>query len=115
MEMQFSTLDHDIRMVKLTGKLDIIGTGEIETQFAGYCSGEKVRVIVDLAGVEFLASIGIRLLMLNAESIAKRGGKMVIIHPIPDVKHILEVTGIPDIIPVYTSLESAETVLMAPS
>jgi len=113
MDMQFSNLDHDVRMIKLAGKLDIVGTGEIETKFAGYCSGENVRVIVDLAGVEFLASIGIRLLMLNAKSIAKRGGKMVIINPNPEVKHILEVTGIPGIIPIYSSLESAETVLMA--
>jgi len=111
MEMQFSTLGHDIRMIKLAGKLDITGTGEIETRFAGYCSGNGVRVIVDLAGVDFMASIGIRLLMLNAKSIARRGGGMVIIHPIPDVKRILEVTGIPEIIPIYSSLESAETVL----
>ena len=113
MEMQFSTLDHDIRIIRLAGKLDVAGTGEIETGFAGYCSGNGVRAIVDLAGVNYLASTGIRLLMSNAKSITKRGGKMVIIHPAPDVKHVLEVTGIPGVIPVYSSLESAETVLTA--
>ena len=113
MEMQFSKFDNDIRMIKLNGKLDIIGTGEIETKFAGYCSGENVRVIVDLSEVSFLASIGIRLLMLNAKSVNKRGGKMVILNPIPDVQHVLEVTGMPGIIPIYSSLESAEVVLTA--
>jgi anti-sigma B factor antagonist len=113
MELQYSKLDNDIRMIKLIGKLDIVGTGEIETKFTGYCAGEKVRVIVDLSEVSFLASIGIRLLMLTARSVNKRGGKMVIVKPIPDVQHVLEVTGIPAIIPIYSSLESAETVLMA--
>jgi anti-anti-sigma regulatory factor len=42
-----------------------------------------------------------------------RGGKMVIVNPITDVKQVLEVTGIPAIIPIYYSFESAETVLMA--
>lgn len=113
MEMQFSKLDNEIRMIKLSGKLDIVGTGEIETKFTGYCSGDKVRVIVDLSEVSFLASIGIRLLMLTAKSVNKRGGKMVILNPILDVKNVLEVTGIPAIIPIYSSLESAETILTA--
>jgi anti-anti-sigma factor len=113
MEIHYSELDNGISLIKLNGKLDIIGTGEIETKFAGYCSGEKVRVVVDLSEVDFLSSIGIRLLMLTAKSIASRGGKMALLNPIPEVQHVLEITGIPAIIPSYSHLESAETVLMA--
>jgi anti-sigma B factor antagonist len=113
MEIHYSELDNGISLIKLGGRLDIIGTGEIETKFTGYCSGEKVRVIVDLSGVDFLASIGIRLLTLTAKSVANRGGKMVILNPIPEVQDVLEITGIPAIIPIYSYLESAETVLMA--
>jgi hypothetical protein len=36
MELQHSELDQNIRMVKLIGKLDITGVGEIETRFAGF-------------------------------------------------------------------------------
>ena len=113
MEMQYSEQDNGIRLIKLHGKLDIFGTGEIETKFSGYCAGEKPRVLVDLSGVDFLASIGIRLLNINAKAVASRGGRMVLLNPIPDVKHVLEITGIPAIIPIYDSLESAEAVLLA--
>ena len=113
MQMQYRELDHDIRLIKLTGKLDILGTGEIETEFTGYCAGDKVRVVVDLSAVDFLASIGIRLLTLTAKSVASRGGRMALVKPIPEVQHVLEITGIPAIIPVYSQLESAETVLLA--
>jgi anti-anti-sigma factor len=68
---------------------------------------------VDLSGVEFLASIGIRLLTSNAKSLASRGGKMALLKPTPDVLSVLEITGIPAIIPVYSNLESAEAVLLA--
>ncbi len=112
MEIRYNELDKGIGLIQLNGVLDIMGAGEIETKFAGYCSGEKVRMIVDLSGVSFLASIGIRLLTLTAKSIASRGGKMVLLKPIPDVQSVLEITGIPAIIPVYSHLESAETVLM---
>ena len=53
--------------------------------------------------------------MLTAKSVTRRGGKMVILNPIPDVQWVLEVTGIPAIIPIYSSLESAETVLIPPA
>ena len=114
MELQYSEMDNDIRVIKLNGTLGIIGTGQIETKFTSHCSGNNVRVIVDLSEVGFLASIGIRLLMLTVKSVYKRGGRMVILNPIPEVHNVLEVTGIPSIIPVYPFLESAETVLLAP-
>ena len=112
MELHFNETN-GIRLIKLNGRLDIIGTGAIETKFTGYCAGDNVRVIVDLSDVDFLASIGIRMLMLTAKSLANRGGKMVLLKPIPDVRGVLEITGIPAIIPIYDSFESAETVLLA--
>ena len=113
MELQYSELPNNIRLIKLNGKLDIIGTGQIETKFAHYCGGENVRVVVDLSEVDFLASIGIRLLTLTAKSVASRGGKLVLLNPNPDVYHVLDVTGIPAVVPVYSHLESAESVLLA--
>ena len=112
MELQYNELENGIRLIQLTGKLDIIGVGKIETKFTGYCAGEKPRVLVDLSSVEFLASIGIRLLNLNAKSIVSRGGRMVLLSPTPDVRSVLEITGIPAIIPIYDGLESAEVVLL---
>ena len=111
MQLQYNKLNSGTHLLKVIGKLDIVGTGEIETKFAGYCAGNKVPVIVDLSEVDFLASIGIRLLVVNAKSVAQRGGKMVLLNPIPDVNHVLDLAGIPEIIPTYTSLEAAEAIL----
>lgn len=113
MELQYSELENHIRFIKLNGKLDITGTGQIETKLAGYCGGEKARILLDLSDVEFLASIGIRLLTLTAKSVTSRGGKMVLLNPTPDVYHVLDVTGIPAIIPVHSNFESAETILLS--
>jgi anti-sigma B factor antagonist len=113
MDIQYSELNHNIRLIKLAGALDIAGTEQIETRFVDYCGGENARVIVDLSQVDFLASIGIRLLTLTAKSLMSRGGKMVLLNPTPDVQSVLEITGIPAIIPIYSQLESAEAILLA--
>lgn len=112
MQIQVEELNNGISLIKLDGTLDIMGTNEIETKFSGYCSGDNARVIVDMSGVNYLASIGIRLLMLNAKAMAARNGKMVLLNPIPDVLSVLEITGIPAIIPIYSKIESAETILL---
>lgn len=112
MDLQFDILDNGIRLIKLIGKLDSTGISEIETKFTSCCAGENVRLIVDLSEVDYLASRGIRLLSEAAKSISKRCGKMALINPIPSVQMILEATGIPETIPLYSQLESAETVLL---
>jgi anti-anti-sigma factor len=113
MQLDYSEADNGIRLIKLGGKLDIIGAGEIKVKFADYCAGDNIRVLVDLSEVNFLASIGIRLLMLTAKSMSIRGGRMVLLNPTADVKNVLELTGIPAVIPMYESLESAQAVLLA--
>ena len=113
MELQYSELTGNIRVLKLIGSLDINGVGQIETKFTGYGAGENPRVIVDLSGVTFLSSIGIRLLTINAKSIASRGGRMVLLSPIPEVRSVLEVTGMSQVIAMYDSMESAEAVVAA--
>ena len=113
MDLQYNELDDNIRLITLNGKLDIVGTGEIETRFADYCGGQRARVVVDLSQVEYLASIGIRLLMVTAKSVINSGGKMVLLNPAPEVHHVLDVTGIPAIVPVCARLDSAQQILIA--
>ena len=112
MELHVSGLDKSITLIKLNGRLDITGVNQIETKFAAHCSGENPRVIVDMAKVDYLASIGIRLLVANAKSLKTRNGKMVLLRPTPGVMEVLEMTNIPAIIPIYSNLESAEAVLL---
>ena len=112
MELQYSEQGNNVRIIKLIGALDIMGVNMVDVKFSGYCSGEKPLVLVDLSEVNFIASIGIRLLTSNAKSTNVRGGKLVLVGATPEVKSILEITGIPGVIPMYDKLESTEAVLM---
>ncbi len=63
---------------------------------------------MDVSGVKFLASAGIRLLTANAKSLASRNEKMALLNPISEVLSVLEMSGVPAVIPTYSSIESAE-------
>lgn len=107
MWLQYNELESGIRLIKLGGALDINGVNSVEVEFVRCCEGESVRVLVDLSKVNYISSIGIPLLIHSAKSIANQGGKMALLNPQNSVEHILEITGIPGIIPIYHNLNTA--------
>jgi hypothetical protein len=47
------------------------------------------------------------MLINTARSVASQGGKMGLVGPIYDVHRVLEITGVPQIIPVYHDFDTA--------
>jgi anti-anti-sigma factor len=111
MQLQSSEIEHGIRLIKLRGMLDIMGVGLIERELSDLSIGEKRLIILDLSGVTFIASIGIRLIIMTAKSVVRQDGQLVLLNPIASVKHILELTGITPGIPLYEDLEEAKLAL----
>jgi anti-anti-sigma factor len=64
-------------------------------------------VVVDLSGVPFVASMGMRLLLLVAKTMAVRGGKMALLSPQPEVAAVLRTAGIDSIVPICTERDAA--------
>jgi anti-anti-sigma factor len=111
MRLQYSDLDTDTRLIKLSGTLDIHGVSAVEVDFVRLCDGEHVCVLVDLSRVNYISSIGIPLLVNSARSLARQGGKMALLNPKKSVESVLELTGIPMIIPIYENLQTAVSAL----
>jgi anti-sigma B factor antagonist len=92
-------LPGSILKVKLTGPIDIWGANEIDMPFS-VIGGSRKKVVVDFSGVSFLASIGIRVLVMTARAISSKGGRLVIYSPTDEARRVLGATGIDKIIPV---------------
>lgn len=107
MELTYQELNENTRLMKLTGKLDIAGSAAIEGKFAGHASGDKLNVLVDLSGVDFLSSMGIRLLVVTAKAVTGRGGKFLLVAPSIKVRDVLVITGIDKAVPMFDDLDSA--------
>ena len=113
MEIRHTELENGIRLIQLDGALDISGTYSIEVRFVRACEGQQVNVIVDLAKVSYLSSVGIPMLVNTAKSVTAHGGKMVLLNPQKAVAEVLELTGISEVIPIYKDLEFAKAGITA--
>jgi anti-anti-sigma factor len=107
MDIEAEDLENGITKIVLAGRMDIAGVQEIDLKFTALTTTRKGGFIVDLSQVTFLASIGIRALLINAKAADRRGGKMVLFNPAPPVENVLKSSGIRQIIPTFSDLDEA--------
>ena len=113
MKLETEELNDGLVKVGLVGRMDIAGTDSIAIRLAALAATDNRRVILDLSGVDFIASIGVRAILQNARAHRMRGGAMVLLAPQPLVEEVLQTTGVPNVVPVVRDMEAARNVLVA--
>lgn len=106
MVLDSENLENGVVIVKLNGRLDLQGAQQIDLPLAGVTAAPTKHALIDISGVSFLASLGIRSLLATSKSISRRGGKMLLINPKPNVMEILEVSGVSSLIPIFEDIDS---------
>jgi len=104
-------LDGGITRVILDGRLDIEGAAAIDMRM-NVIAGTKKAVIVDMEGVSFVGSMGLRALVAPARAIKARGGKIVIFGPNELVEKVLKSSGVDSMIPIHYELQAAIAALL---
>jgi anti-sigma B factor antagonist len=98
------------KRVTFIGRLDILGAEKIDLSLA-VVAGSRTNIVVDMAGVDFIASIGIRHLVLAAKTVARSSRTLVLLNPQPLVSDVLTVAGLQTILPIVHSEEEAQAAL----
>ena len=106
MEMQVEELDGGITSVAMRGRFDTKGAESVDLPFS-VIAGSKKAVVIDLSEVDFLASLGIRVLVTSAKAIARKGGKLVIVVPEGNVLTVLQTAGLESLIPIFPERATA--------
>lgn len=112
MKASSEEIDGGITRLILEGRMDIEGSQEIDLR-VNVIAGSASRLLMDMAGVTFLGSMGLRSIILPAQTIRRRGGKMVLFAPIPRVEEVLKGANVGALVPIYHDLETALAALKA--
>jgi anti-anti-sigma factor len=100
--------------IALQGRMDIAGAEVVALPLATL-AGAKQGLIVDMSGVSFIASIGIRHLVTAAKSLSRRGGRLVLLSPTALVTEVLTTSGLTDLLPIVQSdAEALAAIDLAP-
>jgi anti-sigma B factor antagonist len=82
--------------VAVEGRLDTTTAPELEASLKEDIEGVE-ELVIDLANLEYISSAGLRVL-LAAQKIMMKQGKMVVTNPNDVISEIFEVTGFRDIL-----------------
>ncbi len=106
MQMTVEDISQGTVIVVLTGALDAAGAAAVEERLAGLAD-TATRLVVDLSGVGFMASIGMRSLLATAKALQRRAGRLVLLAPQPMVAEALRTAGISTLIPTVATRQEA--------
>jgi anti-anti-sigma factor len=83
--------------ITMVGRLDIAGADVVALPLATL-SGSKSGLFVDMAGVTFIASIGLRHLVSAAKAVGRKGGRLVVRNPNATVAEVITTSGLTDLL-----------------
>lgn len=89
-------LDNDKLTMAVKGRLDTTTAPSLERELKSGLNGVS-ELIFDLSDLVYISSAGLRVL-LSAQKVMNKQGKMVVQHANTDVMDVFEVTGFVDIL-----------------
>lgn len=90
MDITITELEGPVTRVQLQGRLDSAGADAVGLRFTAGVVAEGRDAVVDLSGMSFIASLGIRLLISAARGLSAKGGRLVLFGPQPMVQQVFE-------------------------
>ena len=94
MEVKFEKAKEKWSIIRLTGRIESATSSEVEMAIKSQLDFGEIFVALDLSGVEYLSSAGIRLIIAAAKRAHALNGEFALISPQGYVKDVLRMSGI---------------------
>jgi anti-anti-sigma factor len=107
MDMQITELPGPAIGVEFVGRLDTLGVDAVETRFNAVALASGRSALLDLSRVEFVSSMGVRLLITAAKTKRARQDRLVLVVPEGPVREMLETAAIDTLIPMFVQRSEA--------
>jgi anti-sigma B factor antagonist len=94
-DVVFERADRDGRPVlAVTGEIDLAVASRFRQELENLVAGATGPTLVDLSGVAFIDSSGIRELLTARLAAQGAGGELTLLNPSPSCRRVLEVSGV---------------------
>jgi anti-sigma B factor antagonist len=98
----------EISVVRVDGVVDTMTAGELDRVISSLVARGRHRLVVDLAGVEYISSAGWGVFVSYLREIREHAGDLKLARMTPDVREIYELLEFDGLLPAYDRLEAAE-------
>lgn len=106
--MEFTSSENgDALIVMVAGRMDALTTKEFDTESQSWIDNGSKKVVVDLSGLEYISSAGLRSILSAAKKIKGAQGEMMFSGLTGMVEEVFSVSGFSAMFKIYATPEEA--------
>ena len=106
MDISGTTIE-DTYVIVISGRMDTINSRNIESKLDAMIEEFKPKVVIDLSAVDYVSSVGLRVLLSALKKQMKNQGILRIASLQPFVRDVFKVTQFDRIFSIYSTQEEA--------
>ncbi|RKX27584.1 MAG: anti-sigma factor antagonist [Candidatus Zixiibacteriota bacterium] len=99
--------DREVSEVRVDGVIDTLTAGELEQVMDSLLRRERYKIVVDLAGVDYISSAGWGIFISHIKDVRDNGGDIKLVNMVADVHEIFELLEFDKILHVMKSVDEA--------
>ena len=99
--------EKDTKIISLNGRMDAISAPDFEEKMGQWLNEGETSFIIDLGGLGYISSAGLRSILVIAKELKSKDGKLICAAPRDEVEKIFKISGFSSIIPTYESVQAA--------
>ena len=96
----------NVVVLAAAGRVDSTSSGEFGTHLDAH-AGHPADMLLDMAGVEFVSSAGLRVLLMTLKKLRASGRTLALCSLRPPVREVLEITGFNSLLLAYPDRQAA--------
>ena len=97
----------NVTILNVQGKLDAMSSPELDTRLASMVESGTRQIVLDLAGLEYVSSAGLRVFLSAAKRLKQAQGKLALANLCAQVQQIFDIAGFESILPVLKTINEA--------
>lgn len=94
-------------VIKIVGRMDATSAPKFEDECANWIDKGEKHLVVDMNGLEYISSAGLRGILATGKKLKANEGMLVFGNMQGMVKEVFDISGFTSIFPVYDTLEAA--------
>ena len=99
--------------VEIGGRLDTHTYQDLDQKLAPVLASNVQSLVLDLAGLEYISSAGVRSVFKARKALSARGGKVLVVNPQPQIQKVFDVVKAVPLSEIFSSVAEADAYLDA--
>ena len=99
--------------IEIGGRLDTHTYQALDQKLAPVLASNVQSLVLDLAGLEYISSAGVRSVFKARKALSARGGKVLVVNPQPQIQKVFDVVKAVPLNEIFSSMAEADAYLDA--